>query len=488
MPQFTEFPALPPGEPARALTVLLDVLRAIPAEGEPFRELRRRLKGAELWSRERLPQLLRFFRLVQDDPIRPSPLVRGLAGGEAACQQLLADRLWEINPLLFTTVFQRLEERVHSVNELLKYLDSFAYAGTRLSGPEVRAWLRLGQALGLFRLVGIALALTDQARATFGPRILGFDVEEFLEEDQDEPEVGVAAEEPAPAPVPAPVAPPPVVVQAPPPPAREAPPVGVSPLGRGRPVPAASFRDLVVFAEPERALAAERILAWWGEEAVDDPRPTADDFGLDAEAFQEDPDQGIFRLGVAAALAFGPDAHRAVDRFAALRDSGALDALHAGTRPDGPVQVDADALITASVVARRVAEAPDLAATLERADDAAGAFEALEAAFGRGLFGLELFWMLWTLAGLGVIRRQGAEAFATLPDRRVRDVLYRLGFLATPYAADMTALRAAAAAAAPFGAGAHHTLTAFARAAGCGYGCAQRRRCDLPCRERADLG
>ncbi|MEZ4474223.1 MAG: hypothetical protein R3F60_26225 [bacterium] len=140
------------------------------------------------------------------------------------------------------------------------------------------------------------------------------------------------------------------------------------------------------------------------------------------------------------------------------------------------------------MVARRVAEAPDLAATLERADDADAVFVALDAAFGRGLFGLELFWMIWTLAGLGVIRRQGAEAFATLPDRRVRDVLYRLGFLASPYAADMEQLRAAAAAAVPFGAGAHHTLTVFARSAGCAYGCGQRKRCDLPCRERTDLG
>ncbi|MEZ4474224.1 MAG: hypothetical protein R3F60_26230 [bacterium] len=239
MPQFTEFPPLPPGEPSKALTVLMDVLKAIPAEGEAFRELRKRLKGAELWSRERLPQLLRFFRLTQDDVVRPSPLVLALAGGEAAAHKAIADRLWEVNPLLFTTVYQRLEERVHSVSELLKYLDSFAYAGTRLSGPEVRGWLRLGQAVGLFRLVGIALALTDEARARFGPRILGFDVEEFLEEDQDEPELvgAAAADEPpaaapvevapprAPTPAPAPMAPPPTVVL----------PVGVSPSGAAAP-------------------------------------------------------------------------------------------------------------------------------------------------------------------------------------------------------------------------------------------------------------
>ena len=503
MPQFTEFPTIPNGEPARALAAFIDVFKAMPAGGEPFRELRKRLKAAEIYSRERLAALLRFFQLAEGETVRPNPLILALRGSEAEARKALAERLWTVNPLLLATVYRRLEERVHSVNELLKFLDSFAYPGTRLSGPDVRAWVRLAQSLGLFKLVGIRLALSDDARTWFAPRVGKFDVEEFLDEDQDEPEVvpegrtggedGEGEPEAAPSPAAVPVVaaplPPPVApaAQAVVAPAAVAPsPFGPlpSPLGRGRPVAASRFAG--GFSEAVRAEAVERITGWWAEQKVADRRPGPEAFGLDHEQFQEDGEQALFRLAVAAALVFR-DAGRAVGTFAELDEGGALAALYAGTRPDGPLRVDADALMTASLVARRAAEHPDLAAELEKAEDAEGAFAALEGAYGRGLFGLELFWMLRGLVGLSVVRRTGSEAFAAVPEREVRNVLFRLGFLDTPYAADGGALRRAAAAATPFGAQASLTLTAFSAAAGCRYGCPHRKRCDLPCRERADL-
>lgn len=501
MPQFIEFPQIPAGEPARALAVLLDVFKPMPVAGEPFRELRRRLKTAELYSRERLPQLLRFFQLAEGEQVRPTPLILALRTGEAAARQALAERLWTVNPVLFATVYRRLEERVHSANELFKFLDSFAYPGTRITGPEVQGWVRLCQALGLFRLVGIRLGLSDETRTWFGARVAKFDVEDFLEEDKDEPApeplgapagdeeaAAVSVASPtqgssAPAPVARTPASAPVQIAEPSPPASTLP----SPLGRGRAVPTSAFAGQATFEAATRTVAVERITAWWAEQTVPDARPGPAAFGLDTERFQEDPEESLFRLAVAAALVFGSAPEAGPVLYTALDEAGALGALFAGTRLDGPVEVDAAALMTASVIARRVAEHPDLAADLEKADDADAAFTVLESAFGRGLFGLELFWMLRALATVGVIRREGTERFAALPERPVRNVLYRLGFLDTPYAADMAALRRAAAAATPFGSAAHLTLTAFAAAAGCRYGCAHRRRCDLPCRERADL-
>lgn len=496
MPQFIDFPQIPAGEPARALTLFLDVFKAIPPGGEPFRELRKRLKAAEIYSRERLPATLRFFQLAEGENVRPTPLLVAIRGSETEARKALAERLWTVNPLLFSTAYKRLEERVHSVNELLKFVDSFAYPGARLSGPAVRDWVRLGQALGLFKLVGIRLGLSDEARAWFAARVAKFDYEEFLDEDQDEPEVvaegapddgdgpaPVVAEAPAPA---APPAPAPIVRVAAQPPVAS--PFGAldSPLGRGRPIPVARFAGAGVFPEAVRTEAVGRIQGWWAEQAVVDQRPDHEAFGLDHERFQEDAGEALFRLAFAAALVFHHPA-RAVATFTQLDEAGALAALYAGTRPEGPLQVEADALMTASIVARRATEHPELASDLEKAEDADAAFALLEAAYGRGLFGLELFWMLRSLASLGVIRRQGTEAYAAVPDREVRNVLFRLGFLDTPYAADSAGLRRAAAAATPFGAAGHLTLAAFAGAAGCRYGCPHRKRCDLPCRERADL-
>jgi hypothetical protein len=131
---------------------------------------------------------------------------------------------------------------------------------------------------------------------------------------------------------------------------------------------------------------------------------------------------------------------------------------------------------------------PELAASLEGRTNAAEAFAALDAALGRGLFRTELFWIMDMLSRLGVVRYDDLGDFTVSPHRIVRDTLFRLGFIATPYASDAAALAAAAKAArkaVPSGP-ADEILTLFALSAGCAYDCAHRKSCDLPCRERLD--
>lgn len=499
----------------------ISVFRRMPAEGEPFREFRNRLKKADLWSRERLPRLLRFMRLAHADPMVPSDLVLKLAAlDEDRARDALADRLWDANPLLFTFIFQRLGERVHSANELLKYVDSFAYPGVRITGPELRNWIQFAQGLELFKPVGIRLALDARAKR-FEDRVLAFDTDEFLEEDQDEPapvaasapaedaEDGPRVEAPPVEVVPIAVTVPPEVPAAPAAPVteRRAAPVSAqrpapspaaglpSPLGRGPAVLPRRFAGHVVFPDDVLAETRERVAGWWAAQpATPGPVPGAVEFGLDAESFFEDPERALFEVAVAAALAFRLRRPRAgvLSAFAELRDCGALAALYGGTTPEEPPEVgDAQALMLASLVARRCAEHPDLAASLERLETARAVFEQLEGSLGRGLFGVELFWIVRTLGTVGFLRLPDLGLLTAIPDRGVRDTLYRLGFLPTPYAANAPALaEAAAAARRAVGDGAHpdEALAAFAAAAGCAYGCPHRRRCDLPCRERADLG
>ncbi|MEZ4468035.1 MAG: hypothetical protein R3F43_27280 [bacterium] len=63
MPQFTEFPPAAARQASKALTVLMDVLKAIPAEARPFASCASGSRAPSCGARERLPQLLRFFRL-----------------------------------------------------------------------------------------------------------------------------------------------------------------------------------------------------------------------------------------------------------------------------------------------------------------------------------------------------------------------------------------------------------------------------------------
>src|SRR5205807_6167148 len=123
--------------------------------------------------------------------------------------------------------------------------------------------------------------------------------------------------------------------------------------------------------------------------------------------------------------------------YAALDKAGVLADLYQGTVPENlPAQVDARALMLASLSARRCAEVPELASQLDGRASAAEAFAALDTALGRGLFRTELFWIMDMLSRLGVLRYADLADFTTTPHRIVRDTLFRLGFTASPYAAD----------------------------------------------------
>jgi hypothetical protein len=92
------------------------------------------------------------------------------------------------------------------------------------------------------------------------------------------------------------------------------------------------------------------------------------------------------------------------------------------------------------------------------------------------------------LAKLGVIRYSDLGDFTVTPHRIVRDTLFRLGFIDTPYASNITALSAATSAsrrAVPDGP-ADEVLATFALTCGCAYDCTHRKTCDYPCRERLE--
>ena len=167
MPQFTRFPPLPAVEAKAAVGQVVRFLRDWPIDGEPFRTQRTRLKRTDLWSRERYPDLLRFLYVAQVDPVVPSELVRAVieAEDDDAALDALADRLWNINPLLAKVVLERLKDRVNSLLELTKYIDSFAYPGNRLEGPQLRTWFTWARGVGWLRPVGVGFALGERGTA-----------------------------------------------------------------------------------------------------------------------------------------------------------------------------------------------------------------------------------------------------------------------------------------------------------------------------------
>ena len=508
MPQFIEFPALPSGEYRAAVDTLIRFCQRVPERGEALKDVRARLKQMELYNRERLPALWRFLRVAADDPFRPSLLMREIATakGDLEARRVLAERLWHINPVLMKCVLDRMAERVHSPNELLKYLDSFAYPGARLTGPQVRSWLALSQGIGFFKTVGIRLGV-DELAAPYVERAALLDFDEFFDEDLDEPlpeseslasEAGVqqtatpTVEEQDRSPVVRATSPPTSaavsLTSTAPPPVR----VAVRSLTDNEaPVSPRNFSTTAILSDDVLVETARRISSVVGPLPSSDPPIDAVSLGFDAEVYASDPERGLFKLAVASTLVCRLPPAVAREAWLALSSGDVLDALFDGSMPtSNPGRVDPHALMWASLLSRRFTEHPDLATNLERVRTADLILTTLESALGRGLLTLELFWILRSLQELGLFERGLLSDVAALADRPVRDILFRLGFISTPYAPDLQALSVASAAvrkavgdtAAP-----ENRLRAFALAAGCAYGCLQVRTCGFACRERAEV-
>jgi hypothetical protein len=405
--------------------------------------------------------------------------------------------MWHLNPVLAKTILDLLGQRAYGKDEIYKHLASAAYRGKVPSRPAFETWLQIGIGTGLLRTLGIAVAPGPRADR-YVALAVNLDIDEFLAEDKPEPEPVIPAivdEEAAPVAEVAPDGSTPVTAAAPsgsplPAPLRHLSVEGIAnPRGRERPVPTSRFA--AGFSDDIRGETAARIAAWWSEAAHAAASYQPADFGLDAEAWVENADEVVYRTAVAAALAFRLDRDRAgvIAAYGALDRTGVLADLYQGTVPENlPAHIDARALMLASLAARRCAEVPELASSLDGRASAGEAFAALDAALGRGLFRTELFWILDMLSRLGVIRYDDLADFTVTPHRIVRDTLFRLGFIDSPYASDAPALAAAARAArraVPTGP-ADEILATFALAAGCAYDCTHRKTCDYPCRERLE--
>jgi hypothetical protein len=498
MPQVVDLP--PIGQDQRsALQALVRVCKETPANGESFREFRTRLRGVKLWDRERPVVLLRFLG-VGGPTITPSIFMHALASAGTDDDTALAilDRMWHLNALLGKTVVELVAQRAYHKDELYKHLASAAYRGRVPSRPALETWLQIAIACGLLKMIGVAVGLGSRA-ARYTQLASALDIDEFLEEDRPEPEPVIPPLSDDEAPTPGVAAPEPSIpVAAAAPSSGSALPAALRhltadgigpPRNRGRPMPSSRFA--AGFTDELLAETTARIAAWHAELPATSLGYQPSDFGLDPEQWVESADEVLYRTAVAAALAFRLDRDRAgvVAAYSALDRAGVLTDLYQGTVPESlPAQVDARALMLASLAARRCAEVPELAAQLDGRASAAEAFASLDAALGRGLFRTELFWILDMLARLGVVRYDDLADFTVTPHRIVRDTLFRLGFIATPYASDAATLVAAARAArkaVPTGP-ADEILTRFALAAGCAYDCTHRKTCDYPCRERLE--
>src|ERR1041384_7005694 len=163
MPQVVELP--PIGQDARgALVALVKVCKDTPAKGEPFRELRARLRAAKLWDREKPAVMLRFLG-VGGVTITPSVFMQAVAAAPTEDDVAFAalDRVWQLNALLGKAVLDLVAQRAYHKDEIYKHLASAFYRGIVPSRPALETWLQITIGAGLLRTIGIAVAAGPRA-------------------------------------------------------------------------------------------------------------------------------------------------------------------------------------------------------------------------------------------------------------------------------------------------------------------------------------
>ena len=200
------------------------------------------------------------------------------------------------------------------------------------------------------------------------------------------------------------------------------------------------------FSDDVLAETTPRIAAWWTEAQQRRRRPTSrPTSGSTPSSGSRAPTRSLYRVAVAAALAFRLDRDRAgvIAAYTALDKAGVLADLYQGTVPENLPgagrRARAHARVARGAPLRRGPRAR-VAARRPRARPPRRS-PSLDAALGRGLFRTELFWIMDMLARLGVIRYDDLGDFTVTPHRIVRDTLFRLGFIASPYASDAAVAR-----------------------------------------------
>ncbi len=237
--------------------------------------------------------------------------------------------------------------------------------------------------------------------------------------------------------------------------------------------------------------------------AIEDPRPWLEATGCERRAFILAPASGLLRLAAVTALwqfRLLPDVPTAKYSPSQVRVNipiwpqlePLLEDLLEGRWPTSPLPQEdhstSAVLLMLSLAARRLAMLPEHVEPFATKQKAADALAHLDALFGDGLFGDNIFWMLGALADIGLLSPGDAAPYRALPTRSVREALFRLGLLETPYASDLCQLVEASKVLSeiyesPRG---DIRLLAFVKEQGCASPCPWRRHCSLSCRERSE--
>ncbi len=187
-----------------AATMLTKILREEPTE----KALRRWMRGQGALDKGSYDKLLELLDVRWDKPgskWHMGGFARTVAETSdlSKRQDLFFERIVMSNEILAKYVFDALQERLYSTNELYRMLTSYVYPGKEIDLPFFLNWLKWVEASGRIRVLGIRWALGTRYDDS-AQYIAGIDVDEILEEEAEAELLGETTPEPEPEPEPAP--------------------------------------------------------------------------------------------------------------------------------------------------------------------------------------------------------------------------------------------------------------------------------------------
>jgi hypothetical protein len=222
--QQVHFPVMPNVEGSRYVYTVMAILEKVKNEGADEKDVKRWMRAEGSFDKESYDMLKNFLGIVtQGEAVTLGPFAQKLMATTdfGKRQDLLFDKLAATNEILTKYVFEALQERLYSTNELYRMLTSYVYPGKGIELREFRNWLFWIEGTARIRVLGIRWAPGARFDDSLN-YITSIDVDEILEEEAEEALSGKAKADafappapPAPAPVAAAPAPAPTPAPAP---------------------------------------------------------------------------------------------------------------------------------------------------------------------------------------------------------------------------------------------------------------------------------
>ena len=188
--QRVNFPSYPKVEGDKFIATTLEIYRKVQREEVTDKQLKRWMRTQGWYDKETFDDLLEFIG-VEEHGRNKEVTLKGVAlelleeSNAEKRQDLLFARVAQMNEILVKYVFDAIQERLYSTNELFRMLTSYVYPGSPIGMADFTSWLKWVQATQRIRVLGIRWALGSRFSAS-QLYVQSIDVDELLEEEAEE--------------------------------------------------------------------------------------------------------------------------------------------------------------------------------------------------------------------------------------------------------------------------------------------------------------